>query len=510
MTYTTRIPNLDHTVVKPIVTQVLSKVRNDAYFRKDIPIVYIDHTGSANEVGSELSDKGNNDLNLESTSKIIARATETQYGERFTNSTVAPQELIPIWYDMELKMSIAPTRIRTEVVVELRYKAASKQECDNWINQYYRRLATGVTFTNMELAYEITVPEECIHIARAVWEAREKKAGYGDQFLDYLKSGFLTPSDLKTNIVGKGASLVSRQKLMNVVVGLSKEVPVATPIDGGNYEATIELKLHYDKPTTMVHSYPVFVHNSYINPKFIDTDRDMNERLIPQSVATTDYFKALTDLFGPKALLGTTGYVIPRFDPTAVNHQCSLIPFIQVQLAVSEEDPRLILDLSTMEVATKFKFNEDMLPYIKELGNDVFIYGRGAVCISVARDGVRLNPERYYLDSNMQVRADYNLNMRGNYHATISILGDVTILSRQEVELLAKYGSLAIGVCVFLRPDLINEIELPTKRDSIEATIPDSVDVDELYKALIKIGNSTDDDSTMRLVNTIVVSADHK
>lgn len=504
------IDNIEQSISKPIVMQVLEKIKRDVFFDRRAEIVYIDHTGSAMEIGSTLTDKNQNDLRLEAGSKIVAVSSEKSNNDILLTAVVDTDEMDSIWSDPQVGMYLRPTRNRTEVTIQLTYKAATKQEVNNWIHQYYNRLARGVYFTNAEVAYEVTIPDVSIAIMEEVWKKREAKAGYGEDFLTYLQNNFKQPYDFKSNALGKGTSLVTRELLTHLTVGVNSEVPEASRLDAGNYEATIEVFFTYDKPTTFLHRYPIYVHNNYIDPKFFNHKNDRNSENRQVTRATSGLFANLMSLYSKQKtdLYSKTGYVIPAFDDAVLeNGNLAIAPVAQVQLAVDVDDPHLLADLNILELEAKLELHPELLKYIESVGSDIFIHGRSAVLISVYRDGVRINPERYFVDGNLQLRSDYPLNLRGRYHLSISIITNMHLLNVETVEHLSNYGDLAISIIKFLKPDIADK-DLPvlTTPDAEPGLEPTKVSVSSLYHAIEVLPRTPiSPRNTWFLVNTIAI-----
>lgn len=505
------IDNTEQSISKPIINQILEKVKRDIFFDRETKIIHIDHTGSTMEIGSTLTERNQNDLRLDSESKIIAVSSEKSNNDILLSAVVDTDEMDSIWADPKLGMYLRPTRNRTEVTIQLTYKAATKQEVNNWIHQYYNRLARGVYFTNAEVGYEVTIPDVSIAIMEEVWKKREANHGYGEGFIDYLKNHFQQSYDFKSNALGTGTSLVTREVLTHLTVGVSSEVPEATRLDAGNYESTIEVFFVYDKPTTFLHRYPIFVHGSYIDSKFFNIKKDRNDDDHKVTRATSGLFSNLMALYdsSPVDHYSKLGYVIPKFDDTVLDHSgADLAPIAQIQLVVDSNDPNLLVDLTLLEIEAKLKLHPELLKYIQSIGKDIFIPGRSAILLSVYRDGIRINPERYIIDENNQVRSDYELNPRGCYHLSIAVYTELHHLSVETIEHLSEYGDLAISIIKLLMPSIPDD-KLPTlTTPNVEVGVePTKVSIPSLYKA-IEVLPSTPltSSNTWFLINTIAIT----
>lgn len=520
------VPNIEPSIVKPIMVQVLEKIKQDVFNDRDMKLILLDHTGSSMEIGSTLTNKGDNPLLLEESNKIIAVTSELVMNDILMSTVVDSDEMDTIWSDSKLAMYCKPTRVRTEASIQLTYKADTRQAINNWIHAYYNRLARGVSFTNIDVAYEITLPDEILAIMLEVFNKRETNAPYGDSFLEYLVNNANTQPDFKNNILGKGTNMVFRELLEGLSISVSNEVPEPTRGDSGNYEATIEVKFYYDKPTTIVHYYPIFVHSNYINPDMFNVNLDRNKEHIPRARAGKDLFSTLTYLQHKQQgdVYTSDGIIIPSFDDVKLNHSpLQLAPVIQLQLGVESTDQRLLLDLNLLEVETGMELHPQLLDYIKEVGTDVFTYGHSAICISVFKGKERLNSDKYYVDDNLQLRSNYDLDLRGNYHITICVLHKMHVLNKSAMAILTKYGDLATALIQYIHPQ-VKEVNLPKLqsnkvRNTIEEPVvvpePDKPLVDDVKEANLKsLYNAIEalpqmpkvTSSRMYLLNTIVIN----
>lgn len=505
------ITNIEQGIVKPIVVQVLEKLKQDVFYDRESPIVLIDHTGSAFEVGSTLSNANQNDLVLESADKIIAISSEKPTNDIFMASIVDSNAADVIWYDKALGVVMRPTRHRTEMNIQLTYKADTRQAVNNWVHSYYNRLTRGIAFTNINVAYELTIPDQCIAILQEVWKKREAKHGYGTGFLDYLRENCIGETAFKSNAVNKGASWVMLEQLTGLKVAVTNELPEPNRLEGGNYEATIEVNFYFDKPTTTRIKYPVFVHGQYLDAKFIDMKLDRTNDTQVYKKATTDLFSNLMTLYqkSPNTILSANGIVIPAFDDTVlINNGASLAPVLQVQLSIAEEDPRLILDLTTLATDTGLELHPELVQYLLSLKEEAFIYGAGGVLISIYRDGIRLNPDKYYLDEVGQIKSTYDMDPRGNYHFSIMVPTILDNLGESVIKHLAEYGDLAISIIKFLHPKLENIVYPETVTDEtipgVDSTAIGTTTLYNVIKELPKIKNVPT--NSLYAVNTIIIT----
>lgn len=504
------IPNIDQTIVKPVVVQVLEKIKKDIFYDRNTSMLLVDHTQSVHEIGSTITGKNDNDLLLDTTSKVVVTMTEQVINDIVMGSIVDTDELDTVWADGDVGMYLKPTRPRTEIVLQLNYKAGSKSEVNSWVNNYYNRLAKGLTYTKGDVAYEYTVPDECIAVFHAVWETMEKNQGFGVGLIEYIQKHCKASFDFKTNIAGKGASMVFRDYLTNLSIAVTNETPEPARIEGGAYEATIEVAFKFDKPTIMYQRYPIFVHSNYINPKYFDVKRNRNSEVKEVTRATTGlmadlmalHIKQTTDIYSKD------GLIYPEFDDVKLNHgTLALAPLIQAQLGVSEESNRILVDLASFASGTGFELHPELLNYISTVGDDVFVYGNSAVCISIFKNGVRRNPAKYHITQDLKIVSDYDLDLRGRYHLTITILANLELLPLVAMEELAKYGDLLASIIKFLYPTIDNtKLPVPENPDAVPGIDSTEVNINDVYSTLEDLPNVlTYAGGRMFLVNTIAV-----
>ena len=460
--YESQIPNLENTVSKPIALQAALLIRNNFFADTTLPIHLIDQTGNAMEFGSSTFSK--NDILLDTNSIIQVRYTEIPEQDIILTTIVDSGEMRPIWLDESLDVYARPIKSYVSCKLTITYRGSTKQEVDNWLNFLYTKFARGGSSLPMNLRYEMSVPDGLLVIIKAVHDARETNAGYGDSFQEYLENNLQYAHDYKVNQLGGGTTLVMRDMLCNVVARLEPEIPVPTREDNNTYTADVEFNFRYDKPSSMIIDYPIFVHNSYINPDFFDTDLDRNK--IDKYQYTSDYglISGLSYLLDKRdeVFLTRDGYIFPAFDPwkPQLGDRC-LLPLIQMQIAVDPDNKTLLLDLTTLELATGLTLHKDLIDYWIRCGEDVFKYGRSAYWFGVYRNGQLLNSDRYTVNQVGQAVASYDLNLRGNYHLVIGLNTELGLLGMSGYDTLANFGELAVATIATIEPSLPRKLYPP-------------------------------------------------
>lgn len=506
------INSLEQSVTKPIIIQVLNHIYEEIFYSNGTEMLFVDHTGTTHPIGSTLSNSGENSLRLDNSSKVIARSVERHNSDILFTNVVKPSELDVLWADQNLNMYLKPVRNRSDFEVSLTYKASTRQEALNFINQYHNKLIKGVSFVKLGVNYEYLVSNHIIAFMNEVHRVRESSHGYGESFIKYLTDNMLTTYEFKRNVNSKTTSLAIQEHLKGITVLVDSEVPEISPIDVGGYEAALNLKFVLDKPTHLILEYPIFVHGNYLDGKYFNHQLNVNDKASTTlDKATRPLFNTLTELYRRErsSVLSESGYSYPPFDDIKLdNKRAQLIPIVKVQLAIDPDDPRLVLDLSKLEADLGITLHPELLYYMRSEPIAIFKYFESIINVSIYRDGVRLNPDKYYLDENMQVRSNYDMNIRGSYHVTVNILYPVHRLSERSVKALSKYGDLAIALMQFLDHSL-TDADLPVKYGSggVIGSTDSAVNPVDLRRTIDKIAYVPKGVDTGRfLVNTIIVN----
>lgn len=444
------ITSISEAVGKPVISQILDKLNKALFLGADIPMYHIDHTGVSTVVGGNLGEE--NDLRLKASSQVTARTIEIYDESRILTNLRDSDSRPPVWYDKELNAYIKPNMISNKLTVTLTYTSSGRQEALSWGSNYYNRLGRGNSSLDFDVEYDYPVSNNILAVINQLWCAKNKHSDTGDTFIEYLESNIVHPFTYKTNLLGKGATLCFKNTLTHLVGVLSETVPSVTKTDTG-YESSIEFTLQYDLPTTFIVNYPAMVYNSYIHRDFIDLEVNRNSFLTTTSVYTDDMLRELTKLDDTSKMRnGTTcGIIIPQWDTTET-HSCGMdiATIIQVQLMVDPSNKRHIINLPNLREDCGVDLHPELIPYIADCGNAIFDYRRAAIMFGVHAGGELSSGKNYNLGSDLTISSDYDLHMTTNYHGTLNVLKNLCSLPEPSVEILSKYGSLALAIILCL------------------------------------------------------------
>ena len=453
--YESQIPNLESTVSKPIAIQATQYIRDNFFATVTTPIHLIDQTGSIIELGS-LVGASPDEIVLDTENIIRVQYTEIPEQDIMLTSIVSGNEQLPVWFDDKLNMIIRPVKAQMTCKLDITYAGASKQEVDNWVNYLYTKFARGSSSLPMDLSYEVCIPETILYVIKEVWSKRESVAGYGDSYTKYIKDHLRYAYDFKTNQIGKTTTLVLREKLCRVVATVEPELPTATLSANNTYEATISFSFRYDKPASMTIDYPIYVHNQYISPNYFDATIDRNTSMIMQYKSDYGLLNALSYLYDKQneSVITDSGYVFPEFDTfKPENNNRKVKPIIQVQLAIDEEAPRVLLDLNTLADSVELELHKDLILYLIACGSSSFIYGRCMVVLTIYKGTLIINPAKYTVTKEGIIESDYDMDVRGDYHITIDILADLGLMGDAGYVTAGNYGDLVHAVIAVVAPN---------------------------------------------------------
>jgi hypothetical protein len=465
MRYQASVTSIEESILRPVLLQCMYNIKPTIHIPQHVPMLYDDGKG-VTEIGSEIN-KDNN-LLLKSDSKVITTSSSVYYEDRILGTHIDTHSVQPVWYDDKLGIRLTPTIVRNDVTFNMTYKAKGRQEVMGWLSNHYNRMSRGSIVLNMDVGYEYPLPTTMLSLLYTIWETREKIAGYGDTFKEYLEGNFKQPYNYKTNMAGDGLTLVLTNTLKNVVGVFGGEVEEPEMMDDG-YGATIKFTFWHDIPTTILAEYPIYIHNNYIDQTFINMDIDRNKVYKTAFKRDDELIYNLNTRMDNinKLIVHKRAFVVPSFDYYEYNKGgYNIQGLIQLQISISEDDPRLILDLNEIDevLGEEYEVNSDLITYMGKCGDQIYSYKRSAVFVLINEKNKVLTNEPYYIDTNLHLRSKYDLKPRHNYHLTISLLGDLHFLVKDDLYQLSVFGELSHAIILRLDPGF-NRDYLPAIRE---------------------------------------------
>lgn len=465
------IPELEETITRPLLLQVLKELALTLNFHPDTKVYYNDQdiqiipeeaktTPGANYYKPNLTNGNKLFVELEEIypeEHILAQAVDAKYNQNLLEDKNAP------WFVREVGG-------RVSARLSMRYRTTDKTSANKFRSHVYTRLARGFTHAKIDrVGLSFPISDEVLAIIMQVWINRNKLADLlGNEkmpFMEYLRQCEKHSFSVETNLKGEHSTLVFRRALGNVVISLdSKELSTPAKVEDGAYEVSLEASYHYIKPISFFINYPIFTYNNVLNQSYFDASYDRNADSLGDLVPTT-HSNTLLSIFDDfenrrrVEIKSQHPIYLPSCDDWVVkgDHPKFSVPIIQQLIGVDVLNPSLVFDLNELFTNENIEFNPKLLNYMQFNKDDLLKEYKLPIFFAVYRGDELLTYNDFYVDDDLQIKSRAPLDPTKLYHLNMYLLTNLDLLSSETTEEMCAQDNLLVDIIRFIDSDTVEK-----------------------------------------------------
>lgn len=446
------IPEIDETITRPLLMQVLAELARTLNFHPDTKVYYNDQGIQMLPREAETTPGANYYLpNLVNGNKLFVELEEIYPEDHILSQSVDTHYNKPLLVDESAPWHVKEIGARVDAKLSLRYRTTDKASANKFRSHVYTRLARGFTHSKIDRAgLSFPISEEVLAILMQVWINRNHLAdqlGNGKQeFLAYLHECEKHPFAVETTLAGSHPTLVFRRALGNVVITLeTKELDTPQRIEGGAYEVTLNASYYYIKPISYFVQYPIFAYNNTLNLNYFDAEYDRNADSLGD-IVPTKHSNVLLSIFDQwenrrrVSIKSEHPIYLPACDDWVVKgkHPKFSVPVIQQLVGVDLNDPTLVMDLKTLEENDGLELNPKLMTYLTKYSDRLLGEYDLPLYFAVYRGDSLLTYKDFYVDDELCLRSVAPLSPTKLYHLNLYLLTNLDLLSDETVEELSS------------------------------------------------------------------------
>ena len=431
------IADLDQSVTRPIMTQVVDQLKRESQLPADVLVWYPGADGATLQPTSVIapdpnfvSQEGSQQVNrIGANAQVTIEVTEDfDLDFVLSSPTFIPENLF-IFKDPALGIFLKPAYVRTDVTIQVHFRAQSATQAAQWRSLMRQRIGMNADVRLYDLMYSFYVAPTYLTILQELFRLRNNVAGYGDTFDEYLRAHLVPKATQISDMAGTASNL--RWTIPETQI----RVPGYWDFDGfpeqgtrdekgGTWTATMAFKFKYDRPTTQVMFYPLMVHNQLLAKKFRPDMRSWeNRHSNPGWSLTANALRPFEGNLSQVPNKATEGYRIPWFDefiPAMTIPQTKNV--ITSLLSIDVTNPNALFSLKDMGDFTLDPDIEAFMvgeaPYMTKVGQSVFAL--------TLYQGVNMMTDSVLsVDSDLNVTSTITLDLRQVYHVRLAIHYDL-------------------------------------------------------------------------------------
>lgn len=490
---TLTVPETQESVTRPIIYTVTRNLFQAMQIPPDTKIFYPGDIERGMQPGSELTQTpGVNSLSF--TNKLTVEVDENYDVDNVLATSVNRPENLIVFRDDLLETIIKPVYSNTDITINFKYRAIDKTTAIRWRDDLRMRtsMMEGSILNIHDLSYHYLIPEEYFVILKEIHRCRETVDGYGDEYDKYLQEHLSTKASKLTTLAGTQEAWGVSETQMRVIGYFDFEgFPEAgsKEDDGDTWTISFSYKFKYEKPIACVMMYPLMIHNQLLSPKFrpsiADIERyDSVNRYAHKYTLSGEAFKFFES--HSKIPNTTPGVAIPAFDefiPSDI--PISTLRVFTALVNIDTDNPNFLL--SFKDLGKNYQLHPAILRFM--VGEAPFMarkLGLSIFNLSLYRNIYIVN-DYLTVDSDLNVNAIGPLSLRNYYHIRLSVVTDLSLLSKDALDRLRNNGDALKIILEYLDPDAADKIKILYDNYVTKQNLNDIIDY--LNKATMSQGD---------------------
>lgn len=423
-------PAIHETIIRPTTVAITDQVIEFLRLKKTIEdIRYVTHSGDVRMPSSGIGERANDYASFSGTNRAWVEVEEEMDEGMWATSRPDKLDTQPLFVDSALGVSLRPFMTSTTTTLKFRFTSHNRDTLVQTRNHLSSRIASLEDGIQHTVQFAIGIHEVILRLLNDIWAKRETKAGYGEDFIPYVKAHSSSSLTTVSEASGDKLSMVF-QRTMGRVNGYFVVAPIpnkpAYQETGSIWEWELEYKVVYDVPTQMFVTYPIMVHNQYINPIFlshVQKKRDIRDRHSELSLTQVSTHLVEFGRAEGNNLVQDRFIRIPHFDdfePEITLRNSATI--VMALLSIDSDNSKPLLNLTEMgdvylEPAVLEFFRRGEHRFITKPFQSFF-------ALSLYEGDSLQEPETLVCDENLNVFSTRSLDPRKVYHFRLSLIAD--------------------------------------------------------------------------------------
>lgn len=460
------LPDTSQSVSRPIVFDIIDQIRDITKINKDTKIYFPGDILAMQTPGTSIDSNTERFASFNTNNIVFIEVEEDFDHDTLGSTAVAGKEHIPVFIDQDLDVRMAPVYATTNIIINFKYRCVSKTEALRWRDDIRMRVSQMRDVNLHDLTYHYSLPLELLVLLVAIHETKELVEPYDETFEEFMRRNSTTRLSLIGDLVNQDARLAISEKQCRIVGMFTWDAIPDKPEreDTGTWVASFSYKFSYEKPIACNFKYPVMIHNNLLPQQYtFGNDQSYDLYLVDKS-----YTLSLGALAGFESDTIMDHRVQPHFLlrlPDFDDYQLPSCPpgtgsaFIAL-CEVDLTDKRTLLNLNELGDVV---IDHDILQFIKEVEYPFMCNLYHSIFhLSLYRNNYLTTSGTLALDAQMDVKAVANLNLRHQHRVRLSIITDLTLLTREALDRLRRYPKVlakviqAINELFKNHPDMVN------------------------------------------------------
>ena len=435
------LPDIEQSVARPAVFQVLKQLFNIIGLSSDTKVIYKGHSDIQQTPGTSI-DNQNKDAKFAAERYTFVEVDENYLPWALQETSTHQLDHKAVFHDRALGVILSPIYTTSEVAVQVKYRSVSQTEVSRWLSGMVIKLAQGREYNLHVIDYSYPIAYPFLRLIEDIYTLREKNYGYSEDFQEYFVKNSAPQLTILADRAGENRHLSIKERQSRIIGRIDVDsIPDKPTKDSSNgvWEISFTYKFTYQRPDGLRISYPVAVHQSLLPSKYQLLEENIEDPDVRQTRRSSTY-EALEPFEIQQAGMDSRPlhpYIkLPYFDDFVLPAVKQGTSTVFTALCLLGPDRKTLLDLHDLDT---HQIDEALLPYMVEEAPYMTSYLKSLFYINVYEDGNELLGERFEVTPDLIVRSKEELDPRKLYRVRFALFTDISPVVWKSVERLRKY-----------------------------------------------------------------------
>ena len=450
------VPNSDLSIVRNANLSIIAQMIENTGLPKNIPIQYPGDNERNAQPGSQVGDEKEQFLFV-GRDKLSVEVSEEPDGPMVLNANSYRPDSKPIFFDEKIDAIVRPTMVSHKVTISLRYKSIDKNRAVRWRNSITAHIGMQRVIYLHKLIYNYQIPDSIVERLVEIHRLRENQGGYGEDLNKYLADHLTYRATVISDSSGKHGQLSIAETQARVQGYFDFDVePEKGSREGDDSTWTVGFNYvyRYDKAIACAMYFPIMIHNQIIDDKYLPAPRTSNQDdFITERSLSNNAFDAFEVKRVDDVMAGMTQLSIPEGDEFIPNRVTFKSAKVYSALCSIEDINRTAL-MNLVELGD-YEFKQGIIDFIKGEAKYLLTPYASIFNVTVYDRYEPMSPSLFQIDSNLNLSAIADLDLRRPYRVRFSVITDTKLLTDDAKKRLQENGDVFNTIVSGLIPGII-------------------------------------------------------
>lgn len=428
----TPLSNIDQSVARPSIMDIIAQVMKITNIAPGTQIFFSGDMQKM-QAGANINNQSSRQAILSAVDGIFIEVDENFDKDPLLSTMTTQDEHISVFRDDSIGFVVAPVYATVSVVINIRYRTKSKTQAANWMKDMRMKVSQMRDLNLHRITYHYTLPKSFHELLTHIHSLLqlESKPTLKQYVMQHASERLKLVSDLAGNCVE--LAIAETQCEIQGIYDFDG-IPDKPQRDdeSGTFEISFPYKFSYEQPIGINMRYPIIVHNSLLDPRFVDSlasqkDDNTTVKSFSRSLAAFYAFRsqtAINHLYTPLNEARIPSYDDYAYPPSSTQ---GLSPYLSLLLTIDPSNPYVLFNLRDLgdwcisESILDF-FEKIEYPYLGQMLKSIFSF-------ELYENKTR-KTNALRVDENLNVVSKIEPSIKNQYRVRLSIVADLMALDR--------------------------------------------------------------------------------